>query len=178
MPAELVVLNVGVQLYDSEGTEIGAFGWADEATRALQVLELAFGAPVSTGLIPGEGAHTADYETYTFEGGLTYYTAVNLGKPRNEFHTPAIVRVDPSTDDTGVDIQTPQGLQVGGTLAEVLALSPVANRPHILGTVYMIDPVDPSIVGAAEDSTDTIGIIVDGAGAIVEIMTPFPTNPL
>lgn len=102
VPAELVVLNVGVQLYDSEGTEIGAFAWADEPTRALDVLEVAFGAPVSTGLIPGDGTHTADYETYTFEGGLTYYTAINLEQPRNEFHTPSIVRVDPSTDDVDV----------------------------------------------------------------------------
>jgi hypothetical protein len=178
VPAELVVLNVGVQLYDSEGTEIGAFSWADEATRALDVLEVAFGEPVSTGLIPGDGTHTADYETYTFEGGLTYYTAINLEKPRNEFHAPSIVRVDPSTDDVGVTIHTPQGLEVGGTQAEVLALSPVANRRHMLGTVYMIDPVDPSLVSAPEDSTDTIGIIVDAAGVIVQIMTPYPTNPL
>ncbi|MFM2352685.1 MAG: hypothetical protein RLZZ608_91 [Actinomycetota bacterium] len=178
VPAELVVLNVGVQLYDSAGTEIGAFAWADEAPRALEVLELAFGAPVSTGLIPGEGAHTADYETYTFEGGVTYYTAINLEKPRNEFHAPSIVRVDPSTDDVDVTIRTPQGLEVGGTQAEVLALSPVANRRHMLGTVYLIDPVDPSLVSAPEDSTDTIGIIVDAGGVIVQIMTPFPTNPL
>jgi hypothetical protein len=178
VPAELVVLNVGVQLYDSEGTEIGAFAWADEAPRALDVLELAFGAPVTTGLIPGDGGHNADYETYTFKGGLTYFTAINLEKPRSEFHAPSIVRIDPSTDDVDVTIRTPQGLEVGGTQAAVLALSPVANRLHMLGTVYMIDPVDPSIVGAAEDSTDTIGIVVDAAGVIVEIMSPFPTNPL
>ncbi len=178
VPAELVVSTLGVQLYDSEGTEIGAFAWADEATTALAVLEIAFGAPSATALVEGDGTHIADYETYTYSGGFTYLSATNLGKPRSEFHLPSAVQIDTGSAINGVTVRTTRDLRVGGTLAQVLALSPVINRPHPLGTVYLLDPVDPSVIGDPENSTDTIGVIVNGSGAIVKIISPWESNPL
>jgi len=178
VPAELVISTVGVQLYDSEGTEIGAFAWADEATTALPVLETAFGDPSATGLVPGDGSHYADYETYTYTGGFMYYTAINLGKPRSEYHAPSSVRVDASGPINGVVVRTSRDLKVGSPLAHVLALSPALNRPHPLGTVYMLDPLEPAAVGDPEDSTDTVGVIVNSSGSISVIIAPWETNPL
>lgn len=178
VPAELAIGNRGVQLYDSDGAEIGAFAWADETTTALAVLEQAFGAAPTPTINPGDGTHFADYEVYTFAGGVTYYSAINLEKPRAEYHLPSSIIIEAAGPINGVAFRTTQGLQIGGTLAQVLALSPVDSSTHPLGTLYMLDPVDPSLIGDPENSTDTVGVIVNGAGTVVRIAAPYESNPL
>lgn len=176
VPAELVVRSVGVQLYDSAGTEIGAFAWADETATALAVLELAFGPAPVPSIRAGDGTHYADYEAYEFLGGFTYFTAINLEKPRAEYFLPATVQVDTGEPINGVNIRTADGLRVGGTLAQVQALSPPLNYPHALGTAYLVDPVDPSVVPDPENATDMVAAIVDGDGTIMRISAPYPSR--
>jgi len=178
VPAELAIGNRGVQLYDSDGAEIGAFAWADETTTALAVLEQAFGAAPAPTISPGDGTHFADYEVYTFPGGVTYFTAINLEKPRAEYHLPSTITIDGAGVINGITVRTTQGLQVGGTLAEVLAASPADSRPHSLGTLYLVDPVDAALIGNPEESTDTVGVIVNAAGTVVRISAPYESNPL
>ncbi len=178
VPAEVVIGNRGVQLYDSTGAEIGAFAWADETATALAVLEQAFGAASPPTITPGDGTHFADYQVYAFAGGVTYYTAINLEKPRAEYHLPSSVVVEAPGPTGRVTVRTTDGVRVGGTLAEVLALSPPDSRPHSLGTLYLVDPVDPSLIGNPEESTDTVGVIVNGSGSVVRISAPYESNSL
>lgn len=178
VPAELVVRSVGVQLYDSAGAEIGAFAWADETATALAVLELAFGPAPVPSIRAGDGTHYADYEAYEFLGGFTYFTAINLEKPRAEYFLPATVQVDTGEPINGVSIRTGDGLRVGGTLAQVLALSPPLNYPHALGTAYLVDPADPALVTDLENSTDMVAAVVDGDGTIMRISAPYPSRSL
>lgn len=176
-PAELVVGGGGVELYDSEGTLIGSFIWSDETDDSLEVLELAFGPAPEPGLNPGDGGHYADYATYDF-AGVIYYTAVNLEKPRDEYFAPATVQIDTGEPINGVRVLTTDGLRVGGTLDEVLALSPPLNYPHSLGTAYLVDPVDPAKVTQPDDFTDMVALIVDPDGTLMRIIAPYPSRYL
>ncbi len=176
VPAELVVRGAGVQLYDSAGSEIGAFAWADETATALAVLELAFGPAPAPSIRAGDGTHYADYEAYEFPGGFTYFTAIDLEKPRAEYFLPSSVQVDTGEPINGVSIRTFDGLQVGGTLAEVLALSPALNYEHPLGTVYLVDPVDAAVVADPENATDMVAAIIDGDGTLMRIIAPYPSR--
>jgi len=123
VPNELVVRGAGVELYDTDGTLVGSFIWADETETALEVLELAFGPAPAPGTRTGDGTHYADYDSYDFMGFI-YFTATNLEKPRNEYFLPSSVQVDTGEPINGVRVRTLDQLAVGGTLADVLAASP------------------------------------------------------
>lgn len=175
-PAELVVTSGGVELYDADGQQLGAFFWPDETTDALAVLELAFGPAPAPSIRAGDGGHDADYEAYAFDGGFTYFSAINLGKPRSEYFLPASVQVDTGEPINGVSIRTIDGLRVGGTLADVQALAPQRQYPHPLGTAYLVNPVDPSLVMSADEATDMVAAIVDPDGTLMRILAPYPSQ--
>jgi len=172
VPSELVVRGGGVELYDSEGTQIGSFVWADETAVALEVLETAFGPAPVPSIRTGDGTHYADFEAYDFSG-IIYFSAIGLEKPRVDYFLPSSVQVDTGAPINGVSIRTSAGLQVGGTLAEVLALTPPLNYPHPLGTSYLIDPVDPAVVSDLENATDMVAATVDAAGILRQISAPY-----
>jgi len=176
VPAELVVRGGGVELYDSEDALVGSFIWADETAVALEVLELAFGPAPEPSIRTGDGTHYADYEAYEFLGGFSYFSAINLEKPRAEYFLPSSVQVDTGEPINGVSIRTVDGLQVGGTLADVQALSPALNYEHPLGTAYLVDPVDASVVTDPENATDMVAAIVDGDGTLMRISAPYPSR--
>ena len=177
VPAELVVRGAGVELYDSEGTQIGSFIWADETADALEVLELAFGLAPTPGTRTGDGTHFADFDSYDFTGFI-YFSANNLDKPRNEYFLPSTVQVDTGEPINGVSIRTLDELAVGGTLAEVLALSPAINYVEALGTAYLVDAVDPAKVLDLDHSTDMVAAVVDPDGTIVRILAPYQSRLL
>lgn len=174
VPSELVVRGAGVELYDTDGTLVGSFVWADETEAALEVLELAFGPAPAPGLNLGDGTHYADYETYDFDG-LLYFSAIDLGKPRNEYFLPATVQIDAAEID-GVSIRTVDGISVGGPGADVRALSPALDYPHAEGVAYLLDPVDPSRVSDPEDATDMVAAVVGAADRVVRLMAPYPSR--
>ena len=175
VPADLVVRGGGVELYDSEGTLIGSFVWADETAEALEVLELAFGPAPAPGTRTGDGTHFANYDSYDFMG-FTYFSATNLEKPRNEYFLPSSVQVDTGEPINGVSIRTVDDLRVGGTLAQVQALSPELNYPDPLGTAYLVDPVDPTLVQSLDEFTDMVAAIVDADGTLMRIIAPFQSR--
>jgi hypothetical protein len=177
VPADLVVRGGGVELYDSEGTLVGSFVWADETEAALEVLELAFGPAPSPGLRVGDGTHYADFATYDFSG-LIYFTAVSLEKPRTEYFLPSIVQVDTGEPINGVSIRTVDDLTVGGDVADVLAASPQLDYPDPLGTAYLFDAVDPSKISALDDFTDMVAVMVDPDGTIMRIVAPYQSRAL
>ncbi len=177
VPADLVVRGGGVELYDSEGTLVGSFVWADETETALEVLELAFGPAPTPGLREGDGTHYADFATYDFMG-LIYFTAVSLEKPRDEYFLPSIVQVDTGEPINGVSIRTVDDLAVGGDLAAVLAASPQLDYPDPLGTAYLFDAVDPSKITALDDFTDMVAVMVDPDGTIMRIVAPYQSRAL
>ena len=174
VPAEVVVRGGGVELYDSDGTLIGSFVWADETDAALEVLELAFGPAPAPGLNVGDGSHYADFETYDF-GGLLYFSAVGLEKPRNEYFLPATVQIDSGEIGT-VSIRTIDGIHVGGSGADVRALSPALDYPHAEGVAYLLDPVDPSRVSDPEDATDMVAAVVGQGDRVVRLIAPYPSR--
>lgn len=173
-PSELVVRGAGVELYDTDGALVGSFVWADETETALEVLELAFGPAPIPGLNVGDGTHYADYETYDF-GGLLYFSAIDLGKPRNEYFLPATVQVD-AAQIGEVSIRTVDGLRVGGSGADVRALSPALDYPHTHGIAYLLDPVDPARVNDPEDATDMVAAVVGEADRVVRLIAPYPSR--
>ncbi len=177
VPAELVVRGAGVELYDSEGTLVGSFVWADETEDALDVLELAFGPAPVPGTRTGDGTHFANYDSYDF-GGFLYFTATNLEKPRNEYFLPSSVQLDISAPVNGVSIRTLDGFSVGGTLAEVLAASPSLTTPAQLGTAYLFDAVDPSKIPLLDDFTDMVAVVVDINDEITQILAPVQSRQL
>ena len=177
VPAELVVRGAGVELYDSEGTLISSFVWADETADQLDVLELAFGPAPTPGTRTGDGTHYADYDSYDFMG-FTYFTAMNLEKPRNEYFLPSSVQVDTGEPINGVSVRTLDDLTVGGELADVLAASPPLNYPDALGTAYLVDPVDPSKIPLLDDFTDMVAVMVDPDGTIMRIVAPYQSRQL
>ncbi len=172
VPAELVVRGAGVELYGSDGVLMGSFVWADETETALEVLELAFGPAPTPGTRTGDGFHYANYDRYDFMD-FSYFTATNLEKPRDEYFLPSSVQVDTGEPINGVSIRTLDDLRVGGTLAQVLALSPEVNYPDPLGTAYLVDAVDPSLVAVEDDFTDMVAAIVDPDGTLVRIAAPY-----
>lgn len=176
-PAELVVRGAGVELYDSEGTLIGSFVWADETADALEVLELAFGPAPTPYLRTGDGTHFANYDAYDFQG-FVYFTATNLQKPRNEYFLPSSVQVDRNLPLNGVLIRTVDGLSVGGTLAEVLAASPPLTAPSALGTAHLFDAVDPAKIPILDDATDMVAVVVDVYDDITQILAPVQSRQL
>lgn len=176
VPAELVVTSSGVELYDSVGALVDSFEWPDETADALAVLELAFGpAPTPTVRI-GDSGHYSDVEEYAFAGGFTYFSAINLGKPRAEYFLPSSVQVDTGEQINGVSIRTAEGLQVGETLADVQALAPPRQYDHPLGIVYLVDPEVPSLVFSADEATDMVAAIVDPDGTLMRIIAPYPSQ--
>lgn len=176
VPAELVVTSSGVELYDSVGALVDSFEWPDETADALAVLELAFGpAPAPTVRI-GDSGHYSDVEEYAFAGGFTYFSAINLGKPRDEYFLPSSVQVDTGEQINGVSIRTADGLQVGGTLADVQALAPPRQYDHPLGIAYLVDPEVPSLVFSADEATDMVAAIVDPDGTLMRIIAPYPSQ--
>ncbi len=176
-PADLVVRGGGVELYDSDGALVGSFVWADETETALEVLELAFGPAPTPGLREGDGTHYADFATYDFVG-LTYFTAIDLEKPRTEYFLPSVVQVDTGELINGVRIRTVDDLSVGGTAADVLAASPQLEYPDPLGTAYLFDAVDPSKISALDDFTDMVAVLVDPDGFIMRIVAPYQSRAL
>ncbi len=177
VPAELVVRGAGVELYDSEGTLIGSFVWADETADQLEVLELAFGPAPTPGTRTGDGTHYANYDSYDFMG-FSYFTATNLQKPRNEYFLPSSVQVDTGEPINGVSIRTLDDLTVGGDLADVLAASPPLNYPDALGTAYLVDAVDPSKIPIPDEITDMVAALVDPDGTIMRIIAPYQSRQL
>jgi len=177
VPAELVVRGAGVELYDSEGTLIGSFVWADETADALEVLELAFGPAPTPGTRTGDGTHYANYDSFDFMG-FSYFSANNLEKPRDKYFLPSSVQVDTGEPINGVSIRTLDDLTVGGELADVLAASPPLNYPHALGTAYLVDAVDPSKIPITDDFTDMVAAIVDPDGTIMRIVAPYQSRQL
>jgi hypothetical protein len=176
-PAELVVRGAGVELYGSDGQLISSFVWADETETALDVLELAFGPSPEPTLREGDGTHYADFAVYDFSG-VTYFSAVNLEKPRTEYFLPSIVQIDTGEPINGVSIHTIDDLTVGGDLAEVLAASPQLEYPDPLGTAYLFDAVDPSKISALDDFTDMVAVMVDPDGTIMRIVAPYQSRAL
>jgi len=177
VPAELVVRGAGIELYDSEGTRIGSFIWADETAVALEVLELAFGPAPTPGTRTGDGTHFANYDSYDFMG-FSYFTATNLDKPRNEYFLPSSVQVDTGEPINGVSIRTLDNLAVGGVLAEVLALSPAITYPDDLGTAYLVDAVDPARVLVLDEMVDMVAAVVNPDGTIVRVLAPYQSRLL
>ncbi len=176
VPAELVVTSTGVELYDSSGARVDGFTWPEETPDALAVLERAFGPAPAPSIRAGDGGHYADYEAYAFAGGFTYFSAINLGKPRDEYFLPSSVQVDTGEPINGVRIRSADGLRVGGTLADVQALAPAREYPHPLGIAYLVDPVDPSLVMSPDQATNMVAAIVDPDGTLIRIIAPYPSQ--
>jgi len=177
VPAELVVLSSGVELYDSEGAMVGSFAWADETATALALLETAFGPVPVPSIRAGDGTHYPDFEAYDF-AGIIYFSAIGLEKPRTEYFLPATVQVNTGSPINGVSVRTAAGLRVGATLADVLALTPELNYPHPLGTAYLIDPVDPALVSDPMNYTDMVAAVVDAAGTLRQLVAPYQSRTL
>jgi len=177
VPADLVVRGGGVELYGSDGQLMGSFVWADETETALAVLELAFGPSREPTLRDGDGTHFSDFAVYDFSG-VTYFTAVNLEKPRTEYFLPSVVQVDTGEPIDGVSIRTIDDLTVGGDLAAVLAASPSLDYPDPLGTAYLFDAVDPSKIPLLDDFTDMVAVMVDPDGTIMRIVAPYQSRSL
>lgn len=173
-PAELVLRGAGVELYDSAGTLLGSFVWADETAVALAVLERAFGPAPAPVINQGDGTHYADYEVYDFSGVL-YFSAVGLEKPRDEYFLPATVQVDVA-EIGSVSIRTVDGIRVGVPGADVLALSPALDYPHSEGIAYLLDPVDVSLVNDPQSATDMVAAVVGQADRVVRLIAPYPSR--
>lgn len=166
--------GAGIELYDSDGALLGSFVWADETEAALEVLELAFGPAPAPGLNLGDGTHYADYETYDF-GGVLYFSAIGLEKPRDEYFLPATVQVDVA-EIGSVSIRTVDGIRVGGPGADVRALSPALDYPHAEGIAYLLDPVDASLVDVPDEATDMVAAVVGQADRVVRLIAPYPSR--
>lgn len=177
VPSELVVRGAGVELFDTDGTLVGSFVWADETEVALEVLELAFGSAPAPGTRTGDGTHYADYASYDFMGFI-YFTAINLEKPRDEYFLPSSVQVDTGEPINGVRVRTLDQLAVGGALTDVLAASPPLSYPDAFGTAYLLDPVDASKIPIVDEFTDMVAVLVDPDGTIMRIAAPYPSRQL
>lgn len=165
---DLVVEAERFVVTDAAGDVELEWAWADDPATIVDDLTDLFEFEPSHEVVTGDGTHIADFDRYAWDGFVL--AIAQLERPRGDYFLPSYVEIRAASVGE-VEFATGDGLTVGSTVDEVLAVSPPVQEPYWQGgRSYLVDPSEPELLGT-DEPTRMVSLVSDTAETAIVLLT-------